>query len=229
MPTPPRILRAEIEDIPGARPRLSERERERQEVILAAGRRVLVNHGRANIRLTDLAVALGMAPGTVRRYFPDLDSLLGEILTRHLLAISSAIGKAVQGLSHAQRQPAARAAYLEATRTVLGGQTEAHLLLLRERHHLPPDQLDCIEQTRAGLGELLAGELATAALSLLDMAEFNGAQIEGMLCLLARPQRGTPRLQVVRSGDSTAVETKLKTGGLGGAARAPQPFATADP
>ncbi len=241
MPTAPRLLRAEIEDIPGARPRLSQRELDRQEVILAAGRRVLVNHGRAGIRLSDLATALGMAPGTIRRYFPDLDCLLGEILVRHLLSISSAIGRAVRDVPIAERQPAARTAYLAATRTVLGGHTEAHLLLLRERHHLPPDQLGPIEGTRAGLGDMLAGEHGTAALGLLDMPELTAGQIEGMLCVLDRPARGAPRLQVVSRMDVSAGRVKPKTGGLGawadetGAcadppkARVPQPFATADP
>lgn len=211
MHTPPRLLRAEIEDIPGARLQLSARERERQAVILAAGRRVLVNHGRAGIRLADLAIALGMAPGTIRRYFPDLDYLLGEILRTHLLAISSAIGNALREVMDAastgttpattlatpQRQAIARAAYLAATRTVLGGHTESHLLLMRERHHLPPDLLAGIEGTRDALGEILAGDHGAQALGLLDMPELSPAMIEGMLRVLALPARMAPRLQVV--------------------------------
>ena len=204
MHTPPRILRAEIEDIPGARLRLSARERERQAVILAAGRRVMVNHGHTGIRLADLAIALGMAPATIRRYFPDLDELLGEILRTHLLAISSAIGDALRAVpaatattGAAHRQAAARAAYLAATRTVLGGHTEAHLLLLRERHHLPPDLLAGIEGTRAALGEVLAGDHWAEALGLLDLADLSPAMIEGMMRVLVPPARTAPRLQVI--------------------------------
>jgi len=220
MHTPPRILRAEIEDIPGARQRLSARERERQAVILAAGRRVLVNHGRAGIRLADLAIALGMAPATIRRYFPDLDDLLGEILRTHLLAISSAIGEALRnapaptqaatnganpGATAAHRQAIARAAYLAATRTVLGGHTEAHLLLMRERHHLPPDLFAAIEGTRAALGEVLAGDHWAEALGLLDLPELSPAMIEGMLRVLVPPARtAAPRLQVISRMDKPA-------------------------
>jgi AcrR family transcriptional regulator len=216
MHTPPRILRAEIEDIPGARPRLSARERERQAVILAAGRRVLVNHGRAGIRLADLAIALGMAPATIRRYFPDLDDLLGEILRTHLLAISSAIGEALSnapattncanpGAIAAHRQATARAAYLAATRTVLGFHTEAHLLLMRERHHLPPDLFAAIEGTRAALGEVLAGDHWAEALGLLDLPELSPAMIEGMLRVLVPPARtAAPRLQVISRMDKPA-------------------------
>jgi AcrR family transcriptional regulator len=199
MPIPPRILRAEIEDIPGARPKLNARERERQQVILTAGRRVLVNHGAAAIRLTDLATALGMSPGTIRRYFPDLDYLLGEILRAHLLALSSAIGQALHGIPFGapHRQGTARAAYVAATRTILGGLTEGHLLLVRERHTLPPDQLATIEQLREGLGEVLAGELGHAALALLDKPEFSAAQVEAMLRTLAAPARTAPRLRII--------------------------------
>ncbi len=204
MHTAPRLLRAEIEDIPGARPRLSARERERQAVILAAGRRVLVNHGSAGVRLSDLATALGMAPATIRRYYPDLDELLGDILRTHLLAISSAIGEALRAAPTpasqarpAHRQATARAAYLAATRTVLGGHTEAHLLLLRERHNLPADLLAGIEGTRDALGEVLAGDLGAEALGLLDMANLSPAMIEGMLRVLVAPARAAPRLQVI--------------------------------
>ena len=167
MPTLPRILRAEIAGIPGAQPQLTARGLERRDVILAAARHAMVLHGRGGVRLPELAMALGMTSGTMRRYFPDLDYLLAEILRVHVLAICSAIGDALRHLPQgaAERQPAARAAYLAATRTVLGGHTEAHLLLVRERHQLPPDLRESIEETRAALGEMLAGELAEAALA----------------------------------------------------------------
>ena len=161
---------------PGARLRLTARERERQEVIPPPARRVLVLHGRAGIRLADLATALGMAAGTIPPLLPRPGLPPGrDACAPTLMAISTAIGDALRGIPHdaAHRQGTARAAYLAATRTVLGGHTEAHLLLLRERYHLPPDLLDTIEQTRAGLGEILAGEFATEALGLLDMPELS--------------------------------------------------------
>lgn len=241
MPTPPRILRADIEDIPGARPQLSPREQDRKEVILAAARRVMVIHGRAGVRLSDLATALGMAPGTIRRHFPDLDYLLGEILRYHLLAVSSAIGQARRAAPNepAQRQAAARAAYLAATRTVLGGHTEAHVLLLRERHHLPPDQRDGIERTRDGLGEVLAPDHAAAALALLDMTELTAGQVESMLLALSQPVRNTPRLQVISRIELPAGRARPAAAAQAASARetcpaparahAHQPYATGDP
>ena len=232
----PRTLRADIEDIPGARPCLTEREHERRRLILAAGRRAMVHHGRAGFRLPDLATALGMAPGTIRRYFPDLDYLLSEILTAHLLALSNAIGNALRGVAPdaPHRQGTARAAYLAATRTILGGHTEGHLLLLRERHTLPDDVRGHIEQTRAGLGEILAGTLGETALGLLDMPELSLDQIEAMLRTLAPQARATPRLRVI-PGTSHPAARAMKTiesrvaPPHPPAARSRQPYATAGP
>jgi AcrR family transcriptional regulator len=182
MHTPARILRGELEDIPGARRLLSAREMDRRDTILAAGRRVMANHGCRAITLPALATALFMAPGTLRRYFPDMEALLGEILRAHLHAIADALGR-VQATG-AEYRPALRAAYRAATRTPMGGPTEAHLLLLLERHHLPPDERDSVETTRALLGETLAGEHGAIALGLLDMPDLDTPTVEAMLALL---------------------------------------------
>ncbi len=190
MQTPVRILRRDIEDIPGARPIFSPRELARRDLILAAASRVLARHGRTAITIASLAGALCLPAGAIRRHFADMDSLLASILLRHVDVIAQAIGaQAIGGIGGAGPECFARrrAAYLAMTRSSLGGLTEAHLLLVRDRQTLPPDLLDEVERRRTGLGERLAGTDAVIALNLLDMAELSPHQIEACLASIAPP------------------------------------------
>jgi AcrR family transcriptional regulator len=192
MPLPARIIRRQCDDLPGQRPFLSLKEEERCTRILDAGQMIMAIYGRAGIRMTEFALGLRMSPLTVRRYFPDLDHLLGEILRRHLQVIIRTIGTVPRDAPN--RQQARRAAYLAATRTGLGAPTEAHLLLIRDRHLLPPDEAEPIECLRATIGDILAGEQAQVALALLDTPELNAAEIEAALAAVVRPrQAATPQ------------------------------------
>jgi hypothetical protein len=119
----------------------------------------------------------------LRRWFCDVDHLLAEILVRHFDAISerlAAIPANVPG-----RAAACRAAYLAATRTRDGALTEAHLLFMRDRHQLPPDEIGAVSTLRDRIGQQLAGAHGCIALGLLDMPELAGDQIEAMLDALA--------------------------------------------
>jgi AcrR family transcriptional regulator len=179
MTIPARILRATIRDIPGAQRNLSPREQARFGVAIAAGRRVLAQHGRIRVTLQSLASALMLSPATLRRWFCDIDHLLAEILLRHLRAISDSLEAIPAGVP--DRASACRAAYLAATRTRDGALTDAHLLLVRDRHHLPPDEVGAVADLRARIGHLIAGANGAIILGLLDLPELSGSQIGAML------------------------------------------------
>jgi AcrR family transcriptional regulator len=155
--------------------------------ILNGAQRLMANHGRGAIRLTDFALAMRMAPQTIRRHFVDLDCVLAQILHRHLMAIVRALGEIPRDAPN--RASAHRSAYLAATRTLFGNPTEAHLLLIRDRHLLPPDLREPLEAHRAAIGEILAGPHATTALALLDTPELDATQIEAALTAITQAAR----------------------------------------
>jgi AcrR family transcriptional regulator len=165
------------------RPPLTDKQREREERIIFAAQTLMATFGGDTLTIGKLALALRMAPATIRRHFIDIESILAEILLRHLIAISRAIGK-IPG-DAPNRQALQRAAYLEATRTPWGGLTEPHLLLIRARHTLPDDLAKPIEDMRQIIGEGLAGAHAETALTLLDAPHLQAQQIEAMLATAA--------------------------------------------
>jgi AcrR family transcriptional regulator len=135
--------------------------------------------------LPTLAAAIRVSPGSFRRQFADIDSLLADLVFRHLTAISRATGAIPRDTPN--RRAAQRAAYLAYTR-FLGGPTEAHILLIRERHNLPEDLQANIELVRRSIGEILAGDHGDAALTLLDAPGLKGFQIEAGLAAIAAAQ-----------------------------------------
>ena len=193
MNIPQRIFRFEVDDLPGERDHRTTRDYACQDRILRAAQHLIARHGRISLTLTDLAVALRMSRATLRRHYCDLDSILSEILSRHLQAIATALGKVPFDAPDA---PAARrAAYLAYTRTPFNAPTEAHLLLIRDRHALPPDLAGPIEDIRQSVGLILAGFDGTVALTLLDTMELQAPQIETILAslqLAAAPQPERP-------------------------------------
>src|ERR1700676_629281 len=92
MHTPARILRATAENHHG-RPEPTARELAREERIVAVAQTVMADHGRHTVTLTNMALAVRMAPATLRHYFCDLDALLAEILHRHLTRLATAFGE----------------------------------------------------------------------------------------------------------------------------------------
>jgi hypothetical protein len=63
----------------------------------------------------------------------------------------------------------------------MGGLTEAHLLLVRDRHTLPPDERDGIELIRYGIGELLTDGDVEDAFLFLDAPLLAAARIESYI------------------------------------------------
>ena len=178
----PRILRAEADAFDRQQRFLPERDRQRREHILTVAQALLSRHGRHAITFGAMAAALRMAPATLRRHFIDLDALLGEILSRHLLALAAAMGQVP--FNDPDRSRKKREAYFTFTHGPFGSLTEAHLLYTRDRHSLPEDLLTSLEQTREGLGEFLAGPNGREALLLLDTPYIPLTNIEAMLAAL---------------------------------------------
>jgi AcrR family transcriptional regulator len=191
MPTPTRILRTLADGLPNARPILSARELDRQDRILDTACALMARYGRANLTFSALAIAMRLAPATIRRHFPDLDTILFELLLRHLQAICRAIAEIP--FTHPNAQAAKRAAYMAYTRTAFSAPTDIHTLLVRERHTLPPDLEAQIEEVRDIIGNLLVNEWPDAALSLLDNPFLQPPQIEATLAAIATPSVPPPK------------------------------------
>ena len=165
MPTEARHIRTLLDDLSPPRHRTT-RELDQEARIVTAATAAFARFGRSHITLANFAAGLRLSPATIRRHFPDLHTLLAEILRRHLLAIATAIGDANPDplAPHAGRQ----AAYIAATRNGFGAPIAPHILLLRDRHTLPEDLAEPIDQLRLQIGDLLAGPRADLALAILD-------------------------------------------------------------
>jgi AcrR family transcriptional regulator len=176
MRTPDRILRADAEDLEREPPALTQREQEQYTRILAIAEGIMARRGTHTMTASGLAQALHMGAATLRRHFADLDVLLATLVSRHLRKIGRALREVPQEAP--DRPQKLRAAYLAYTRTNPGSLTDAHLLLVRDRHLLPEDLLTHIEVIRRGLGDTLAPGHAEAALGLLDLPCLDAPRIE---------------------------------------------------
>jgi len=183
MPVPARLLRDLADDLPGARPRPSARDEDTKDRILAAATTLMANFGRPGLSMAGFATAIRLSSATIRRHFVDLDTILHEILTRHLSALAASFGDIAFDLP--DRPAARRALYVQRTRTCLNAPTEAHLLLLRERHALPPDLAASIETLRTLVGDMLCPAHPEIALALLDTPDLQPPQVEIMLATLS--------------------------------------------
>ena len=192
MPPPLRILRNMVERVV-PRPPLNPRQQEREHRVLQAGEALLAAFGRQGITFALLATALRISAASLRWHYADLDALLAKILRRHLRAIAAALDAVPAAAPN--RGPALRAAYLAATRNPDGTLKPAHLLLTRDRHLLPPDELAPIEQARNSLARQLAAGGPANTIDIADTAWIDAAGIEPVLATLAAnppAQRAAP-------------------------------------
>ena len=176
MKTSTRTLRKRIAKIPGFQPLLSPRDIARRETIMGAALATMVDYGRETFTIAQLANALEISPGTIRRHFIDMDGLMMEILERHLREVSDAIESVPPDAP--DLAAARRAAYLAATRTPEGGLTEAHHLLTRDRFTLPEDDQEALDLIRLAQGAELGGISPESVLSLLDSPKLDAEEIE---------------------------------------------------
>jgi AcrR family transcriptional regulator len=182
MHIPARILRSHAMDIDLTLRDKTQREVAREERILQDAQYLIARFGAAAITFTNLAIAIKIAPSTMRKHFADFDALLGEIMRRHLRRVLNAIAEVPPGTPDRQRLQ--RAAYIGATRT-LGAFTEAHLILTTYLATLPEDERCSVMDMRAQLGTILAGSDGEATLHLLDCLHYDLDQIEDMLAAAA--------------------------------------------
>ncbi len=175
MRIPVRILRATADNRHPPPPPTA-RTREREERILAVNQTIMAEHGPETFTFADLALTLRIDRATLRRHFPDLESLLGKILRRHLNRVTRAVAEIHP--DDPDRDKKRRSAYHNATHTPLGGLNEAHLLLIRNREMLPDDLLPAIEASRLNIGSILAGPLGEQTLAELDKPGLDTTRIE---------------------------------------------------
>ena len=178
MHIPARILRKHAIDVVPSLRDQTEREIRREEIILKAAESLIARFGAAAVTFTNLAIAIKIAPSTMRKHFTDLDALMGEMMRRHLQTISQAMGAVPRDAPDRRRLQ--RAAYIEATRG-LGAPTAAHFILATYRTILPDDERDSINAIREQIGIILAGADGEACLHLLDCPCYDIDQIERML------------------------------------------------
>ncbi|MQY39977.1 hypothetical protein SRB17_80060 [Streptomyces sp. RB17] len=76
--------------------RVSLREEQRADAIIAAAGRVFLAPGFTGVRMSDLARELGMSKKTIYRHFPDKRSLLAAVLDRQLTAVEQTLLEAVE-------------------------------------------------------------------------------------------------------------------------------------
>jgi AcrR family transcriptional regulator len=192
MQTPARRLRSQEEDRAKFRFEVIGKDRERHELILASAAHLMALNGRNAVTLGNFAIALRMAPSTIRRLFADLDCLLAEILRNHLTAISNEMAKIPDDVP--DKRAARRAVYLKYTRGPFGAYTEEHLLLVRDRATLPPDLLEPLEDLRFTVGMLMDHEVPGVVLGLLDVQGIAIQQVEAALAATPRGKDLVPDL-----------------------------------
>jgi AcrR family transcriptional regulator len=191
MRTPDRLLRADAEELERDPPELTHRELEQFNRILTLAEGILARRGIHTMTLAGLAHALCIGTATLRRRFSDLDILLATLLRRHLRKLAYAVSKIPHDA--ADRPQKMRAAYLAYTRTDVGHYTDAHLLLVRDRHLLPEDLLTGIEATRRDLGNTLAHGFSEDVLTLLDLRTLNASRIEATLATIVATAPEQPK------------------------------------
>ncbi len=164
-------------------PPFTQRERERYLEILKESPRLLLQHPRSTLTFSLVAGSVRCAPATLRRYFADLDDLIGAILHTSLLNIAEHFAKIPRGPDRARE---CRKLYFNLTRSPSGSLSPIQLLMARDRHSLPQDLHDPIDMMRHGLGVTMAGELAEDALSYFENANHSLEDIEAILPALAQ-------------------------------------------
>jgi len=177
---PIRILRAQVETLIDLRATWRPAQFEREKAILRLATAMIATHGMANVTLPGLARAMAISTNTFRRYFVDLEALVGAILRRHLEALYEALAEIpanTPNIAAARRQK-----WLQLTRTENGDFTDAHKIFVLDRHLLPADILPALEELYAEHGsEIAAPATAGQALAVIDQAFTTQASVEAAL------------------------------------------------
>ena len=151
--------------------------------IESAGTKLFARRGPLALSLARFAAEVGVTSYMLGRLYCDLEHLFGEILRSHMTALMAELNKIPE---NAPNRPAqCRAAYHRLIRGPDGKVTDAHFLLVRHLHALPPDELAPTEVLRANLNAMLgAGEIGVRAATFLDSGAASLERIETMLAIL---------------------------------------------
>ena len=187
-----RTLRALIEASPFKAPPRKPAQQARYDRILGGAQLLMESVGRENITMANLALALDIAPTTLRRYIVDIDYLFAEILRPHLQNLANALAEIPNHDPDATKLR--RAAYITHTRTPEGAHTPVHRLLLHQSHLLPPDLHDPIVQQYCAItGQLAEGNRMVETLTLLEDLSLTAEQVEARLTPTQKPRALTIR------------------------------------
>jgi AcrR family transcriptional regulator len=192
MITQARHIRGIVDSLPGGRRTLTDPQQDRETLILAAGRIAMARYGRATISMSAFSIGLRLTPTQIRWHFPDLDNLFGAICRDHLRNIVAAIHEAVPYADDPDPYPAARAAFIAATRGPQGAFNETHTLFLRDRHLLPQDEADSVQRELDALARYLGGQHGHHALELLNTENLTPKDIEDAMAERENAEPATP-------------------------------------
>jgi AcrR family transcriptional regulator len=191
MTSQPRTLRAIVQASPYPVPPRSALRQARYNRILGAAAVLFDTVGRENITMANLALALDIAPTTLRREIVDIDFLFAEILRPHLHAITEALAEIPATAPNAIQLR--RAAYIAHTRTKQGTHLIAHRLLMNQGHHLPPDLHAPIMQAYCAItGQLAEANRMVETLTLLENLDLSAEDIEARLAAAPKPAPAPP-------------------------------------
>ena len=180
MPTPTRILRSLCEELDPSMHDRTIREEGQFQRIMKCAPTLLTFYNIDRITFTALAVAMKMAPATLRRHFVDIPALLGYLIREHLLEINAAIAAIRRDTPNFFQLR--RAAYLTATRKPLGAHTEIHLLMLNNLANLPGDvRLPLIELQNAIASALAPPGQADFVLSMIENPYITPRRLEAIV------------------------------------------------
>jgi AcrR family transcriptional regulator len=180
MPTPTRILRSLAEELdPTMFDRTLRQECQFQRIMKVAPTLLTFWSG-DRITFSALAIAMRMAPSTLRYHFVDIPALLGYLIREHLRAITTATAQIPHDAPDLLRRR--RAAYLEFTRKPLGAHTLMHLLMLNNLPILPDDvRLPLVDHLNQIAANLAPPGQAEIVLALLDNPYLTARRVEGMM------------------------------------------------
>ncbi len=156
-------------------PPLTGREYERYQEILQESPALLMHHPRSTLTFAMVAISLRTTATTLRRYFADIDDLIGNILLRELQRITEAFAKVPRGPGRAAE---CRKLYFDLTRTGSWDHNPVHRLMIRDRHDLPCDLRDPIDAIRHALGVTMAGDFAEGLLGMFEQAYLSLEEVD---------------------------------------------------
>ncbi len=179
MKIPTRILRAKVEECDPYPPQLTEQQLRLQERIHVIGTNLYATYSSRDLSFNQFAEALKISPRALKYFYVDIESLIGGLIRRHLMALAAELGKIPWEAEN--RAAKMRRAYYNYTHKGFGALTDAHTLFTREAALLPDDERQSIDTIALAMGQNIAGYAGVEALRLLDTPYLPLERIEELL------------------------------------------------